>query len=162
MMTAHTGINFPALSDLLRTGYEKMINIGAVKAVLRILLVTLVLGTGLVFDRAEAASLIKGMGGTSDFGALAMGRNDDGSSGVITLGSGFPFGVKLFSGNYTNLYINNNGNITFKSPLGAYTPIPFPITNLPMLAPYWGDVDTRGGQVADEGRNLARGFAKAH
>lgn len=146
MMTLHSGMNFSTISDLLRTGYTKMINIGVVKTVLRILLVVvLALGFGLAFERAEAAPLIKGLGGTSGFGTLAMGRNDDGSSDVIALGAGFPYGIKLFSGSYTNLYINNNGNITFKSPLGTYTPTPFPITNLPMLAPFWGDVDTRGG-----------------
>lgn len=146
MMTLHSGMNSSAISDLLRTGYTKMINIGVVKTALRILLVVvLALGSGLAFERAEAAPLIRELGGTSGFGTLAMGRNDDGSSGVIALGAGFPYGIKLFSDSYTNLYINNNGNITFKAPLSTYTPIPFPVTNLPMLAPFWGDVDTRGG-----------------
>lgn len=145
MMATHRGTNSPIPTNILHAGYKKMLNIGAVKTVLRILLVVLVLCSGPVFERAEAAPLINGLGGTSGFGTLAMGRNDDGSSGVKMLGAGFPYGIKLFSGNYTNLYINNNGNVTFKAPLGTYTPIPFPITNLPMLAPYWGDVDTRGG-----------------
>jgi hypothetical protein len=80
-----------------------------------------------------------------------MGRNDDGSSAQITLGSNFPYGLKLFSGTYSTLYINNNGNLTFRSALGTYTPTPFPVTNLPMLAAYWGDVDTRG--ASDDLRN---------
>lgn len=92
-----------------------------------------------------AAPLLQNLGGASGFGNLAMQRNDDGSSGTIPLGAGFPTGIKLFAGTFANLFINNNGNITFNSPLGAYTPTPFPVTNVPMLAAFWGDVDTRGG-----------------
>ena len=101
---------------------------------------------------ALAAPLVTGLGGASGFGTVAMSRNDDGSSAQIALGSSFPFGLKLFAGTYTTLYINNNGNLTFRSPLGTYTPQPFPVTNLPMLAAFWGDVDTRGG-LADVNRN---------
>ncbi|MDQ1813393.1 nidogen-like domain-containing protein [Massilia sp. CCM 9210] len=101
---------------------------------------------------AGAAELITGLGGDSGFGNLAMGRNDDGSSASIAFGAGFPHGLKLFSGTYKTGYINNNGNITFSAGHGPYTPVPFPVTNLPMLAAYWGDVDTRG-TLSDPLRN---------
>ncbi len=103
------------------------------------------LALGLALPLAQAAPMVNGLGGSSGFGTIAMGRNDDGSSGRIALGSGFPYGIKLFTESFTQLYINNNGNLTFRAPLGTYTPTPFPVTNQPMLAAYWGDVDTRGG-----------------
>lgn len=119
----------------------------------RLVLVTgLALGATLLPPAAQAAEMVTGLGGTSGYGAVALGRNDDSSSGVIALGAGFPAGIKLYSGTYTTLYINNNGNLTFRAPLGTYTPQPFPITNLPMLAAFWGDVDTRGG-LADPAAN---------
>jgi MYXO-CTERM domain-containing protein len=53
--------------------------------------------------------------------------------------------VRFFGGPYTQFWVNNNGNITFNGPVFNYTPLPFPIAMQPMIAPYWGDVDTRGG-----------------
>lgn len=89
--------------------------------------------------------LIKGLGGTSGFGELVMLPNDDYSSNQLNL----PFPITLGEpGNdqttYNNFYVNNNGNLTFNGPLGEYTPTPFPVTSQPMIAPFWGDVDTRG------------------
>jgi hypothetical protein len=43
------------------------------------------------------------------------------------------------------MFVNTNGNITFRTGLGTYTPQAFPVANQPMIAPWWGDVDTRGG-----------------
>jgi hypothetical protein len=70
---------------------------------------------------------------------LAMAPNDDGSSSLITL----PFTFCLFDVNYTNVYINNNGNVTFDAPLSIYSAVGFPYPSYPMLAPFWADVDTR-------------------
>jgi hypothetical protein len=39
--------------------------------------------------------------------------------------------------------VNNNGNVTFNGPLGGFTPAAFPASSHPMIAPFWGDVDTR-------------------
>ena len=44
--------------------------------------------------------------------------------------------------------MNNNGNITFNEGVSEFTPIMFPIADQPMIAPYWGDVDTRGTRDA--------------
>ena len=66
-------------------------------------------------------------------------RNDDGSSAQIQL----PFTFNMYGTEYTSVYVNNNGNITFDSPLSGYTASGFPIST-PMVAPFWGDVDTRG------------------
>ncbi|MBW6459648.1 MAG: hypothetical protein K0B08_03665 [Bacteroidales bacterium] len=78
--------------------------------------------------------------------SLAMGPNDDGSSSLITL----PFTFCLYGDQYTSLYINNNGNLTFTSPTSTFTPFAFPSTPLAIVAPFFADVDTRpagGGAV---------------
>ncbi|MCO5259087.1 MAG: gliding motility-associated C-terminal domain-containing protein [Crocinitomicaceae bacterium] len=72
---------------------------------------------------------------------LALAPNDDGSSGVINL----PFSFNFYGTNYTSLYINNNGNVTFGSGLSTYSSTAFPSNNNKIIAPFWGDVDTRGG-----------------
>ncbi len=98
---------------------------------------------------AQAIPMLNGFGGARDYGELAMNRNDDGSSNEINL----PFAVNFFGNTYASMYINNNGNVTFNGSLSEYTPEPFPIANQPMIAPYWGDVDTRGGAL-DGGNNV--------
>jgi Nidogen-like len=54
-----------------------------------------------------------------------------------------PFAVNFFGNTYNGLYVNNNGNVTFNGPVSTFTPNPFPISSQPMIAPFWGDVDTR-------------------
>ncbi len=73
------------------------------------------------------------------FGDLAMLPNDDGSSSQLDL----PFDINFFGSVYDSFWVNNNGNITFEGPVGTYTPSSFPISSNPMIAPFWGDVDTR-------------------
>ncbi|CAB9494456.1 nidogen-like domain-containing protein [Alteromonas macleodii] len=97
---------------------------------------------------ANASVLLSGWEGSTEsgFGSLAMERNDDGSSGPIVFNTyealGFDSGVNFFGTSYDRFFINNNGNITFNSAVSSYTPVPFPNTNQPMIAPFWGDVDT--------------------
>ena len=44
--------------------------------------------------------------------------------------------------------MNNNGVISFSSPVSRYDEQAFPISGSPFITPYWGDVDTRGtGEV---------------
>lgn len=145
MNIAYRTLIFSCFIDCLRKGCVSIKDARPVEKIMPLLVIMLALFFGMVPQSAFSAPLVKGLGGSSDFGQLAMGRNDDGSSGIISLGSDFPSGIKLVSASYSNLYINNNGNITFRSALGTYTPIPFPVTNVPMLAAFWGDVDTRGG-----------------
>ena len=83
---------------------------------------------------------------------LAMAPNDDFSSGQITI----PFQFNLYGSNYSNLYINNNGNISFDAPYGTFTADPFPTAGFVMVAPFWADIDTRG----DDGLGLNGGTVK--
>lgn len=103
-----------------------------------------------LLSQVNAIELIGDLGGSSGFGTVAMSGNDDGSSGIISLASSFPSGINFFGTTYNSLYINNNGNLTFRAGVGAYTPTPFPISSQPMIAAYWGDVDTRGSAPATE------------
>lgn len=66
-------------------------------------------------------------------------RNDDGSTALIPLGFNFCF----YGTTYNSCYINNNGNISFGSPYSTFSSNPFPDAGFVMIAPFWGDVDTR-------------------
>ena len=93
-----------------------------------------------------AAGLIKDLPGTQGYGELALDHGDDNSSGSIDITSVFGAnGINFFGHQYTSLYINNNGNITFGSPTGTYTPSVIDAgLNNPIIAVFWADVDTRG------------------
>jgi hypothetical protein len=101
---------------------------------------------------AHGASLIRGLGGPAGFGTNELHYNDDGSSSEINVSAAFPFSLRFFGRTFNSLYVNNNGNITFGGPLSTYTPRAFPVANQRMIAPFWGDVDTRGmGRPARNG-----------
>ena len=53
-----------------------------------------------------------------------------------------PFTIDFFGNSYNSLYVNNNGNVTFNGPLGTYTPEGLTSYGSPIIAPFWGDVDT--------------------
>ncbi|MBW4567920.1 MAG: hypothetical protein KME31_07815 [Tolypothrix carrinoi HA7290-LM1] len=95
-------------------------------------------GLGGVFDSV----LCGGIGGPPS----GYFPNDDGSFGSYPLGFSLPF----FGNTYNSFYLNNNGNISFGNPIGAYTPTSVGAqSSAPIIAPYWADVDTRGtGTVA--------------
>ena len=95
--------------------------------------------------------LINTLGGSTGFGTAVSfdgsQRSDDGSSSAVDITSIFGSqGIDFFGHQYTSLYINNNGNITFVGPSGTFTPsqISGGLDN-PIIAPFWADVDTRGG-----------------
>ena len=80
-----------------------------------------------------------------DASYTAVPRNDDGSYGPITL----PFAFNLYGSSYTKVWINTNGNLTFTGAYSDYSATGFPF-GVPMVAPFWGDVDTNnpvGGQI---------------
>ncbi len=73
----------------------------------------------------------------------ALAPNDDGSTGAVDVG----FPVNLFGSTYTSLFVNNNGNVTFNAPLGDFTPYQLTADTPPIIAPFFADVDTQGGNV---------------
>jgi hypothetical protein len=72
---------------------------------------------------------------------LALQPNDDGSSPLINI----PFNFCLYGQTYNHIYINNNGNLTFTGPMASFSSTAFPSTGNAIVAPFWGDVDTRQG-----------------
>lgn len=66
-------------------------------------------------------------------------RNDDGSTALINL----PFNFCFYGQNQNQVYINNNGNISFGAPYSTFSANSFPDPNFIMIAPFWADVDTR-------------------
>jgi len=86
---------------------------------------------------AEADALRTDVGFTSN----TLARNDDGSTGSVTL----PFNVNFFGVTETHLFVNNNGNVTFTAPLATFTPFSLLSTSSQIIAPFFADVDTRNG-----------------
>lgn len=87
-------------------------------------------------------------------GDITMAREDDDPSPNLSLLGIGPAGSSLalpfYGGNYTNFFINNNGNVTFNAALVSYSPTGFPTSPAtPMIAPLWADVDTRAGTGTD-------------
>ena len=64
-------------------------------------------------------------------------RNDDGST---MLPLEFPFA--FFGEQYNEIYVNNNGNVSFGGGYYSYSPSGFPVEGFAMIAPFWADVDT--------------------
>ncbi|MEM9381305.1 MAG: nidogen-like domain-containing protein [Planctomycetota bacterium] len=70
-------------------------------------------------------------------------RNDDGSAQLVLNGWSFDF----FGTPWGDIYVNNNGNVSFGAPFSAFSSSGFPVSGFPMVAPFWGDVDTRADDV---------------
>jgi len=85
-------------------------------------------------------SIVVMTGGNSDPGIGDLtGRNDDGFSGPINLG----FSLNFFGSTYTQAWANNNGNISFTSGISAFTPEGPQGATVPVISPFFADVDTR-------------------
>jgi hypothetical protein len=87
----------------------------------------------------EMTSLTNGLGGSAGFGESFLNRNDDGSTGLIDLRPVFGnTGLNFFGTVYTALYVNNNGSVSFASPIGQYTPTAITgVTSNPQIAAFW-------------------------
>jgi len=71
-------------------------------------------------------------------------RNDDDSVSISALtGSTLPFNFNLYGSQRTDLFVNNNGNVSFGQAFSTFTASEFPVNSFPMVAPFWADVDTR-------------------
>ncbi len=103
-----------------------------------------------------APDLINGLGGPAGFGSNILPVGDDNSSTAILLSSVFPNGgLNFFGTTYTSIYINNNGNLTFNGASPTFTPSQITAnTSIPIIAPYFADVDTRGGSGVSTGGNV--------
>jgi Nidogen-like len=88
---------------------------------------------------AAIASASKGQAMLPGFNSSNLGATDDGSSQAVKIG----FNINFFGNTYNQLYVNNNGNVSFGYAESAYTP--YGLTGplgVPIIAPYFADVDT--------------------
>jgi VCBS repeat-containing protein len=102
----------------------------------------LVSGHVLVNGLGSAAGVTAGAGGTATFGENVVALGDDNSTAAILISSVFSSGLNFFGTNYTSLFINNNGNISFGAAVSTFTPSGIPAGTTPMIAPFWADVMT--------------------
>ncbi|XP_062843794.1 alpha-tectorin-like [Trichomycterus rosablanca] len=77
-------------------------------------------------------------------GDIENPRVDDGGSSTIPLEQQFIY----FGKSYNQIYVNNNGHLTFTHPWSSYTPYQFPgYDGFDLIAPFWTDLDNRGNGV---------------
>ncbi len=111
----------------------------------------------------------------TDFTVVTMGASDDGSWPCGPSGVSFPvacpvdgddgpapfpfgFAVDYFGNEYSGVYINTNGNITFGNYLSTFTPFGVDTGGIPIIAPFFADVDTvAGGATVQIGTGLLNG-----
>ncbi len=117
------------------------------------------LALGLLTSReASAIPLLSGFGGPTGYGLAqrCVHPNDDASyagppptlgnpPAAIPITTAFPSGINFFGGRFSSMFVNTNGNITFRTGFAERTPAAFPFRDQPVIAPWWADVDTRGG-----------------
>ncbi len=92
------------------------------------------------------ATMVTGLGGPAGYGENVFsttpktsGNNDDGAV-AVNISSVFSGGLDFYGTNYTTLYVNSNGVLSFGGPQTGYAP------NLagsptPLIAPFWSDVN---------------------
>ncbi len=108
-----------------------------------------------VVKGSAAMIAVLGLCAAANAGAVRAGfedssfaANDDGSLAIADFGLG---GLNFYGTTYTGGWLNNNGNITFDAPLSTFTPFSLLTTTRAMLAPFFGDVDTRAGNLTKYG-----------
>lgn len=94
------------------------------------------LAGGLLVSAVAHAGAIRQPAG---YDANVFGPNDDGSRAVSDIG----FELNFFGVQQSNLWINNNGNVTFDGPMSSFTPFDLQSTGEAIIAPFFADVDTR-------------------
>jgi hypothetical protein len=76
---------------------------------------------------------------TADVDEGTMPPNDDSFSEQLYFG----FSINFLGRQFDQLYVNNNGNLTFDGPQGTYSPQELTTNYGPIIAPFFADVDTR-------------------
>lgn len=74
------------------------------------------------------------------FTANVLPANDDSSQAQVPLG----FTADFFGYRYSSVFVNNNGNVSFDESLREFTPFALTPWGKKIIAPFFGDVDTRG------------------
>jgi hypothetical protein len=100
-----------------------------------------------VLNQTSSSAIVSG------FDSNTLPANDDESTGAVSIG----FDVNFFGTHYSSLFVNNNGNVTFDSPLSDFTPFNLSTTGHVIIAPFFADVDTRLGNVVTYGTGTVGG-----
>ncbi len=90
-------------------------------------------------DSTWSVAEFDGSGGSGGPGLPPDYRNDDWSTNTIVL----PFSFCFYNTPVSNVYINNNGNLSIDVAYSTYSATPFPNNLYSMIAPLWSDCDTR-------------------
>jgi uncharacterized protein (TIGR03437 family) len=99
--------------------------------------------------------------------ANTLPPNDDSYTGAVPLGIDGVGGINFFGQSFTQVYVNNNGNVTFNCPFGTFTPNALSngvqacsgSISHPIIAPFFADVDTAvGGSPVTYGNATVNGF----
>lgn len=98
------------------------------------------LAAGLLVSAMLGLNCASGAAVVTGFNSSSLGANDDGSTGLLSLG----FDANFFGTTYSEVFANNNGNLTFDAQLGSYTPFDLASASRVIIAPFFADVDTRG------------------
>ena len=96
-----------------------------------------------------ATSLLNGLGGDVGFGEDSLPRSDDGSQEVDISGV-FESGLNIGGSTFTEMFINDNGNLTFGDSLDEFDPFVIDgdgagFYELPIIAAFFADVETSPG-----------------
>jgi len=89
------------------------------------------------------------------FNSSVLPANDD-----LSTDSAVPVGFtgNFFGLTFSDVFVNNNGNVTIGAPLGEFTPFGLTTnTAIPIIASFFADVDTRVGNVVTYGTGTVDG-----
>ena len=65
------------------------------------------------------------------------------------------FNLTFFGNTYNSFFLNNNGNISLTTSISAFTPTGPQGANVPIISPFFADVDTRGGGTVNVRSDIA-------
>lgn len=91
------------------------------------------------------AQAVRRDAGVAGFATTSLPANDDGFDGPVNIG----FTINFAGMDWSQLFVNNNGNLTFGLGRSTYTPTDLTgATGIPIIAAYFADVDTRASNSA--------------
>ena len=101
-------------------------------------------------------SLVNGLGGAAGFGEIGISKGDDGYQ-QVDISAVFENGLSYFGTVYsgaTQFFVGRNGYVTLGVGSGSFTPWGIAGSTVPIIAPFFSDVDTRGTPAShDTGGN---------
>jgi len=87
------------------------------------------------------------------FDEYTLPHNDDNSTGLVDIG----FDPNFYGVKYTQLHVNNNGNVTLNREQWDFNPFALTASlNNPIIAPFFADVDTTSGNEVTYGQGTFR------